>query len=212
MPDYLDPLVYRDQPKDFYERQLTVPGFRGYWFRRRQEKIEMLLDKYSSGECIVDLGCGNSLWNKSERSVIGLDLCLNMLKHNGQQGHFNGVQSDCFDVLPFRSDSVDSLVMSEVLEHTSEPEKTVAEIYRVLKPGGVAFFSVPYEHLPGLWGLVFPLWCFYKGRIQGDSYYKCQCGHRVSFRKKDLITIFKDFEIIEMSQLLLLTFFIVVRK
>ena len=39
---------------------------------------------------------------------------------------------------------MDCAICAEVLEHCSEPEKVIKEIYRVLKPSGVLFFTVPF--------------------------------------------------------------------
>ncbi len=46
--------------------------------------------------------------------------------------------------LPFADSSVDAIVCIAVLEHVEEPAKAVAEVYRVLKPGGQAFFYAPF--------------------------------------------------------------------
>lgn len=46
--------------------------------------------------------------------------------------------------LPFKEESVDTLVCTGVLEHVSEPHQAVSEIYRVLKPGGRAFVETPF--------------------------------------------------------------------
>ena len=43
------------------------------------------------------------------------------------------------------SHSFDVIVCTEVLEHVLEPEKILAEIKRVLKPGGSVLLSVPHE-------------------------------------------------------------------
>ncbi len=50
----------------------------------------------------------------------------------------------------------DVVVCTEVLEHTLNPFKAVAEILRVLKPSGIALISVPYNFrihgpLPDCW-------------------------------------------------------------
>ena len=45
--------------------------------------------------------------------------------------------------LPFRADSFDCVVASEVLEHLHDDERALREITRVLKPGGHLAVSVP---------------------------------------------------------------------
>ncbi len=50
----------------------------------------------------------------------------------------------------------DIVVCTEVLEHTLQPFDAVDEVYRVLKPGGLALVSVPYNFrihgpLPDCW-------------------------------------------------------------
>ncbi|MDQ5958064.1 MAG: hypothetical protein QG665_412 [Patescibacteria group bacterium] len=45
--------------------------------------------------------------------------------------------------IPFENNQFDFLNVSEVVEHVESPQKTLQEIYRVLKPGGCAYISVP---------------------------------------------------------------------
>lgn len=45
--------------------------------------------------------------------------------------------------LPFDDNSYDLIYASHVLEHIKDDEKAIQEIYRVLRPGGVAFLPVP---------------------------------------------------------------------
>ncbi len=46
--------------------------------------------------------------------------------------------------LPFLSNSVDCVLCCEVLEHIVDPRQCCSEIWRVLKPGGIAFISAPF--------------------------------------------------------------------
>lgn len=46
--------------------------------------------------------------------------------------------------LPFKNESVDTLICTGVLEHVPDPAGAVAEIYRVLKPGGRVFVETPF--------------------------------------------------------------------
>ncbi len=46
--------------------------------------------------------------------------------------------------LPFANDSMDAAIAEQLLEHVSDPQKVVDEIYRVLKPGGTVYISTPF--------------------------------------------------------------------
>ena len=45
--------------------------------------------------------------------------------------------------LCFQDDSFDAVLCTQVLEHLEWPRESVAEFYRVLKPGGLLFITVP---------------------------------------------------------------------
>ena len=46
--------------------------------------------------------------------------------------------------LPFLAGSLDAVITQGVLEHVRHPEKAAAEIYRVLRPGGLTYHEVPF--------------------------------------------------------------------
>lgn len=46
--------------------------------------------------------------------------------------------------LPLKNESVDTLICTGVLEHVPQPGDAVAELYRVLKPGGRLFVETPF--------------------------------------------------------------------
>jgi SAM-dependent methyltransferase len=57
-------------------------------------------------------------------------------------GSFGAVRADAL-ALPFATASFDHVVVSEVLEHIPADEAAIAEVARVLRPGGTAAVSVP---------------------------------------------------------------------
>ena len=50
--------------------------------------------------------------------------------------------------MPVQNEFYDSAIATEVLEHCANPEIVLKEIYRILKPGGMLFLTVPF-----LWNL-----------------------------------------------------------
>ncbi len=60
------------------------------------------------------------------------------------------------DPIPWADESMDAVTCMHVVEHLQKPDKLFAEIARVLKLGGRAYFETPHPktlHLPGLSGV-----------------------------------------------------------
>ena len=94
-----------------------------------------------SGVCL-DVGCGSmpykQFFNQCE-SYVGLEYESDIAKKSFSPDFFyDGV------TFPFESDSFDSLVSFEVMEHVDDIEVFFSEIVRVLKPGGKMIVSVPF--------------------------------------------------------------------
>ncbi|MEZ5022789.1 MAG: class I SAM-dependent methyltransferase [Chitinophagales bacterium] len=45
--------------------------------------------------------------------------------------------------IQFEDNSFDRIICSHVLEHIETDEKAISELYRILKPGGIALIAVP---------------------------------------------------------------------
>ena len=94
---------------------------------------------------ILDVGCGEMpyrdlLLEAPSRATryIGLDLAGTAYSRYQPDVFWNGA------VIPLRDASVESALATEVLEHCPEPLRTLSEIHRVLKPGGVLLITVPF--------------------------------------------------------------------
>lgn len=91
-------------------------------------------------------------WIWSHRSELGRDI-LDVGVYNrrswlgdgyltfGQNGE--DTRGDLL-ALPFQDAAFDGIVLTEVLEHCVNPQAAVAEIYRVLKPGGLLLVTSPF--------------------------------------------------------------------
>jgi len=96
---------------------------------------------YVSGR-LIDIGCGNKpyagLLKPFVSEHIGVDHLLTL------HGTTNiDIFSSAYEI-PVADESFDSALSTAVLEHLEEPELALRECHRVLKPGGVAIYSVPF--------------------------------------------------------------------
>jgi ubiquinone/menaquinone biosynthesis C-methylase UbiE len=215
----VDDFLYTALPDDYYFAQYrarpSAPLLRlsNIWFRKRQDTTLALVRRHVPRGLVLDVGCGNSVWNPGEIRTVGLDIAQGMLRHNSRR--IPAYASVCADFnlgLPFDDESFDGVIVTEVLEHVEPYPRLLREIHRVLKRGGTIIASVPNEQLPGLWGILFPLWCRYKVWRYHDRYYENGCGHCVSFGRKRLKEALRDFILVETRDLFRLTVFCVARK
>jgi SAM-dependent methyltransferase len=56
----------------------------------------------------------------------------------------NYPEVDVVDLSRYAADSFDLVVVDQVLEHVSDPQRAVAEIHRVLRPGGHCIATTPF--------------------------------------------------------------------
>jgi SAM-dependent methyltransferase len=104
---------------------------------------------------ILDLGCSRGMllerFQGYEDSVlIGVELDRVMRAEAESRGiHVDEFQINVFDGdqmtarLAYPSESFDVVLAAEIIEHIVDTQAFVAEIQRVLVPGGAAFFSTP---------------------------------------------------------------------
>jgi SAM-dependent methyltransferase len=59
-------------------------------------------------------------------------------------GSRDGIRCEDLTRLTFGDESLDVVVTQDVFEHVLEPERGFAEVARVLRPGGVHIFTVPW--------------------------------------------------------------------
>lgn len=91
---------------------------------------------------ILDIGSGNSRHKRlldSSNRLYRLDYPETNRRYHSSPDIYGDA---CY--LPIRAESADVVLLFEVLEHLADDKQALLEIYRVLKPGGRFYTSVPF--------------------------------------------------------------------
>lgn len=130
---------------------------------------------------ILDVGCGTGelLLNVAKKAdlAVGVDISPGMLKKVPCAAkNVYAVIADA-DLLPFRDNSFDCVVSVTLLQNMPEPENTVKEINRVVRPGGLAILtSLGKKHTEEMlisWANAAGFFVEKSGKIGEDVYCIC---------------------------------------
>jgi ubiquinone/menaquinone biosynthesis C-methylase UbiE len=146
-----------------------------------------------AGDKIFDIGCGSGrhtceVYRYKEIIVIGSDLNIkdlneadSRLRYHDQLGeHGGGIWGlNAADIrnLPFKDNSFDHVICSEVMEHIPDEKSALLELARVLKPGKFLALSVP-RYLP-------ERICW----LLSDDYHQANQGHLRIYKKRNLVEL-----------------------
>ena len=96
----------------------------------------------STEDTLLDVGCGTKPYRKLFRckKYVGIDVKGGGLRDKTKvvDKYFDGGR------IPYKSNSFEVVIATEVLEHALFPEKLFKEMTRVLKPKGKLFVSMPF--------------------------------------------------------------------
>ena len=95
--------------------------------------------------CVLDLGCATGDLGRFKpvgAEVHGLEISPALAREAAVHEQVGVWDLDAPAPLPYASDYFDAVVAKDILEHLQRPWQTLAEIRRVLKPGGVVLASV----------------------------------------------------------------------
>ena len=98
---------------------------------------------------VLDIGCGGGFTcefiAKKGATVSGIDLSTVSIKtaklHAKESDLTIDYRSGTAENLPYQDDRFDVITCVDVLEHVEDVAKVIAEVKRVLKPGGVFLFD-----------------------------------------------------------------------
>jgi len=109
----------------------------------------------------VGLGADHQKWAESDADLYGLDLTERAIKNTNDRFKKLGLKSNLLvgdaEDLPFIDNSFDIVYSWGVIHHSPNTPKAVSEIYRTLRPGGIAKIMIYHK-----WSFVgYMLWMRY---------------------------------------------------
>lgn len=133
---------------DNYKKHTTQNPIQKFFINNFLKKILNEAAKLKP-KSILDVGCGegfileNLRKNKIGQELVGIDASVHAIQIGKELHPGLTLTSGSIYHLPFKADSFDLLICSEVLEHLKYPEKALLELLRVTKNNCI--ISVPHE-------------------------------------------------------------------
>ena len=165
-------------PVDYYESGVKNNPLQRYWHTRKWQHLEeMFID--ISGKSLLDIGCADGTTTKQIKKILpsaevtGVDLYKKAINHAKKRTNKIKIKFIYGDVhnLPFGDNSFEIVTAIETIEHLDNPNKALAEIYRVLKPNGYLIVGQDTDSL--LFRVVWFVWTKWKGGVWKNSHISC---------------------------------------
>jgi SAM-dependent methyltransferase len=121
--------------------------FSMYWFARRY--YAALVRRYAPPDGrLLELGCGlGHLLGllQDDFACVGIDL----IDYSIEQTRLNAPKAEAYqmsadDLSAFESGTYSAVVALHLVEHLPDPENTIRQVNRLLKPGGIFLFATPH--------------------------------------------------------------------
>lgn len=138
--------IWDQVPPDYYQNGIKGNLLQRLWHTRKLKSVIDLVD--IEPDNILDVGCASG-WFLSEISLtfpkancVGVDVYKKAIDYGKKRyKELELIQADGHN-LPFKNNSFDLVICTEVLEHVVDPEKVLAEVKRVLSNDGIAIVEM----------------------------------------------------------------------
>jgi len=168
--------ILNQVPADYYDQGVKTNLFQKYWHQKKWRTLKKFLKESAKGS-FLDIGCADGTTtfqiykNFPNLKITGLDYyrkAIEFARRTKPQIKF--VIADVHK-LPFPNRSFDIVSAIETLEHVQNPHEALAEIKRVLKPGG--FLIIVQDTNSLLFRSIWWLWTRWKGSVWKNSHINC---------------------------------------
>jgi SAM-dependent methyltransferase len=142
--------IYAD-PQRYIDLVGFDGGWRDLWWNR--DYLDLCARRFQLGDVrrALDVGCGAGHWGRTLLALLAADAQLTGVDREQAFLDFAAKHDDArtsyvvgsVEALPFADDSFDLVTCQTVLIHVADPAAAIAEMTRVLKPGGLLLAAEP---------------------------------------------------------------------
>ncbi len=161
-----------------YHRNLDLNWSYAPTYLQKVKLVYEFINSLPKNNKILDVGCGEGVFvedfSKQGRNIKGLDF--------NYESEF--VQRGDVRKIPYDDCSLDAVLFLDALEHLAfiDQPTALSEIYRILKPEGILFLSVPnLAHLNSRYSLLF------QGKLDRTDAVIDHVGERPFWENKQII-------------------------
>ena len=113
---------------------------------QRLLKAYYVAKDYVKGD-LLEIGCGEgrgvALLHKQVNNYSGLDKIAELVDSLAKEYPQANFKQSVIPPLPYPDSSFDTVISFQVIEHIKDDKAYLKEIFRVLKPGGIALLTTP---------------------------------------------------------------------
>lgn len=136
---------------DFLARQLATMAPHRAILRAVECRLMSAVDRHGP---VLDIGCGDGHFAQiayDDVLDVGIDLQeAELIEAAGRPGVYRFVVREDSSALSFADDSFATVLSNCAIEHMPELDAVIAEVARVLRPGGTFATTLPSEHFAEL--------------------------------------------------------------
>lgn len=159
--------VIKQVPPDYYQKSIEDNIFQKIWHLNKLQVVFKLIP--GSPRKILDVGCAGGWMSAKlaekfpQTQIWGIDIYEAAINHGRRL--YPGIDFRVADAhrMPFKNNSFDLVICTEVLEHLDNPKVVLLEMKRVLKKNGHAIIELDSGSF--LFTLVWFIWRKFKGKV-----------------------------------------------
>jgi len=164
--------VIEQVPVDYYQKGIEGNIFQRIWHNNKLKIVLRFIP--GSPKTILDIGCASG-WFISKISkkfpkakCYGVDIYDKGIRY--AKKIYPKIEFKVADAhkIPYKENTFDLVICTEVLEHVDSPKSAMFEIKRVLKEEGLAVIELDSGNL--LFSLVWYIWRKFWGKVWKDSH------------------------------------------